>query len=359
MKLFPRGLCYVGYAIAALLLLSCSENEKNNKTTAQARPVKAIQIGNATALDGRFFPGKAKASQEVDLSFNVAGSLIELPVKIGDKIKKGDLVAKLDPRDFQAKVKAAKAEFMRDKQNYQRAKELVGKGHISKSDYDLVESKWIMAQSNLELAEKALVDSVIKAPFDGQIANLYVENFQTISSHQQVARLLNISEIEMVIQIPESAISLMSSVSNIVVLFDAFPTHSIPAQIKEISNEASPDTRTYPVTLLLQQPKDIEILPGMAGKAKGVIKKKNTQSELTVPVSAVLTVGDTNKTFVWLVDPESGRVHQQEIQIGELTPSGLSVLKGIKAGDWLVIAGIHSLKEGDVVSILNQEDKKK
>ncbi|KTC75966.1 membrane fusion protein [Legionella birminghamensis] len=356
MKRLPGLLRCVFCTMAFLFLISCSENENTSKV-AEKRPVKAIQIGNATVFEGRFFPGKAKASQEVELSFNVNGSLIELPVKIGDKIKKGDLVAKLDPRDFEAKVKAAKAEFIRDKQNFQRAKELVGQGHISKSDYDLVESKWIMSQSNLELAEKAFIDSIIKAPFDGQIANLYVENYQSVSNHQPVARLLNISEIEMIIQIPESAISLMPHVTNIMVQFDAFPGRSISAQIKEISNEASPDTRTYPVTLILKQPEDIEILPGMAGKAKGDIKQKNDQAELTVPAAAVMTQGSTNKSYVWLVDPKNGKVHQQEVQLGELTSTGISVLKGIKAGDWLVIAGIHSLKDGDVVSILNQEDK--
>ncbi|WED43349.1 efflux RND transporter periplasmic adaptor subunit [Legionella cardiaca] len=350
-KVVPR-VCYLMLSIT--LLISCGENG-NNQSAAQARPVKVIQIGNFKSFDSRSFPGRAKASQEVDLSFNVSGSLIELPIKVGDKVKKGDLIAKLDPREFEAKLKSAQAEATRDKQNYLRAQELVGKGHISKSDYDLVESKWTISQANLDLAEKALVDSVIKAPFDGQIANLHVENYQTISAQQNIARLLNISQIEMVIQVPENAISLVPEAKNITVQFDAFPDQLIPAKIKEISNEASPDTRTYPVTLIMQQPKNIEILPGMAGKVKGKIEK-NSHNKLTVPASAVLTMGTNNKTYVWVLNPTTKKVHRQQIQIGELTSTGISVLSGLTSGDWVVIAGIHSLKEGEAVTILNQED---
>jgi RND family efflux transporter MFP subunit len=343
------------FMLASLSLISCSERDNKPLPSAQARPVKAFQIGNVQSFAGRSFPGRAKASQEVDLSFNVSGSLVELPIKIGDKVKSGGLIAKLDQREFAAKVISAKAEVTRDKQNYLRAKELVGKGNISKSDYDLVESKWIMSEANLDLAQKALADSIISAPFDGQIANLYVENFQAISSRQVIARLLNIMQIEMVVQIPENAISLIPQAKNILVEFDAFPKHLIPAKIKEISNEASPETRTYPVTLIMQQPKDITILPGMAGKANGQIEKKIALSKLSVPASAVMTRGTDNKTYVWIIDLTTKKVHQQQITIGELTSTGIAVVDGLKSGDWVVVAGIHTLMEGESVTILNQE----
>ena len=128
-------------------------------------------------------------------------------------------------------------------------------------------------------------------------------------------------------------------------------------QIKEISNEASPDTRTYPVTLIMQQPKDIIILPGMAGKVTGRVEEKKSQSQLTVPASALFTIGEENKSYVWLINVDTKQVHRQQISIGEIKPTGVSVLSGLKQGDWVVIAGIHNLKEGEKIVILNQEDK--
>lgn len=338
-------------------LVACGESQNKNPSD-EARPVKAIQIGNSKSFNARSFPGKAKATQEINLSFNEGGTLIELPIKIGDKVKKGELIAKLDPKEFEFKLKSAEAEMLRDNQNFLRAKELVGKGHISKSDYDLLQAKLAVSQANLDLAAKALKDSIIVAPFDGQVSDSFVENFQTVSKQQVIARLLDISQIEMVIQVPESAISLIPYAKDIVVQFDSFPNHSIPAQIKEISHEASSDTRTYPVTLIMQQPGDIEILPGMAGKVKGKIESKNNSQKLiNIPITALLTTGTDNKSYVWVIDTKTNQVHQRQVTIGELTETGVSILKGLQENEWVVTAGVHSLDEGEKVNLLNKKDE--
>jgi RND family efflux transporter MFP subunit len=346
-------ICYFILAIIGVSIVSCNQNQDKQKSTT-ARSVKAIQIGNLSGFNGRAFPGRARAFQQVNLSFNVNGSLVELPLKIGDPVKKGSLIAKLDPKEFETKLQAAQAEFERDQQNYSRAKALVEKGHISKSDFDLLKAKLGVSDANKGLAEKALKDSVLLAPFSGKISNLYVENFQTVSTKQNIARLLDTSQIEMVIQIPEGLISYMPFTNHIIVHFDPFPNQEIPATIKEISNEASPETRTYPVTLIMQQPKDIEILPGMAGKATGQVDQEKLLKKLTIPSSAVMSTDSEQKTFVWIINPKTHQLSQRSITIGELTPTGISVIKGLQEGEWVVTAGIHGLKEGETVTILNQ-----
>jgi membrane fusion protein, multidrug efflux system len=345
---------YSLYLLTSSMLLSCSDTTKKNEV-AQARPVQAIKVSNSNTINGRAFPGRATATQEVNLSFNVNGTLMELPVKVGDKIKTGVLIARLDPKEFEVKLKSANAELMRDEKNFQRAKQLIQKGNISQVDYDLLETKLSVSQANLALAEKSLKDTVINAPFNGKIASVTVENYQTVASKQVIARLLDTSEIEMVIQIPENFISAIPKIDTIVVQFDAFPKELIPAQIKEISNEASPDTRTYPVTLSMHQPKSIEILPGMAGKARGSITKSaSLTNTLTVPASSLFTHDSDHKSYVWVIDTKTLQVHQHHVRIGELTPTGVSILDGLTSGEWVVTAGIHSLSEGEKVTILNQ-----
>lgn len=345
------------YSLCLILsgfLLSCDKTPTKTKTQ-QPRPVQAIKVGSDNRINGRSFPGRATATQEVDLAFNVSGTLLELPVKIGDKIKTGTLIARLDPNEFEVKLKSVKAELQRDAKNYNRAKQLIQRGNISQSDYDLLEAKLAITQANLALAEKALRDTIINAPFNGRIASIPVKNFQAVAAKQIIARLLDTSEIEMIIQIPESLISAVPKVDNIIVQFDVFPDELIPAKIKEISNEASPDTRTYPVTLSMKQPKSVEILPGMAGKAKGSVPNTaGLTNTLTIPVSALLTHGSDSKSYVWIIDKKTLQVHQRQVNIGELTPTGISITKGLRPGDWLVTAGIHSLKEDDKVTILNQ-----
>jgi len=351
-------LCYFFTLFMLIIGLVACGDSQNKPAPKQPRPVKAIQTGHSTLFNARSFPGKAKATQEINLSFNEGGTLIELPIKIGDKVKKGELIAKLDPKEFEFKLKSAEAEMMRDKQNYLRAKELVGKGHISKADYDLLRAKYEVSKSSLDLAEKALKDSIISAPFDGQVSDSFVENYQAVSKQQVIARLLDISQIEMTIQIPENAISIIPHATDIVVQFDSFPNHLIPAKIKEISHEASADTRTYPVTLIMEQPDDIKILPGMAGKVKGKIQSDNQlQNKMIIPLSALMTVGNDKKSYVWVINTQTSEVHKQQVEIGELSATGVTILKGLHENEWIVSAGVHSLDEGEKVTILHLKDE--
>lgn len=318
------------------------------------RPIPAIKVGETGKISGRNFPGRATATQEVDLAFEVGGRIIERPVNIGDSVKTGDVIARLDPRDFQARVKSTQAELRKTRQNFKRAKKLIKDGFISQSEYDRLESAVDVAEANLAIATKALVDSVITAPFNGRIANLFVENYQTVPQKKLVARLLDTSKIEMVVQIPENLISQVSYVENIRVTYDSFPDVALPATIKEISNEASQTTRTYPVTLIMKQPEAIEILPGMAGRATGtlVMPESSTESvQLIVPINAVFTPDTEKQNYVWVINEETGQVTLRSIKTGRLTQTGIQVIEGLQAGEWIAMAGVHTLREGQKVRI--------
>lgn len=349
-SLFIQTLALV---VLSSLLIACEDGE--SKITPAARPVKTIRINVETNSTRRSFPGRAQAVQEIDLSFKVSGRLIERPIKVGDLVKQGQIIARLDSREFEARLKSARAEAARDQQNFRRAQQLTQGGHISKADFELLKTKATVAKANVDLAEKTLADAVIKAPFAGRIASISVKNHQTVTANQPIARLLDTSHIEMVIQVPETIISAIPHVMDITVQFDAFPNVLIPAQIKEISNEASTETRTFPVTLTMDQPDNIKILPGMAGNATGTMVTPDKTSLITLPESAVFSIGSEKNSYVWIVDKSTQKVHQQQVIIGELTATGISIIGGLKTDDLVVIAGVHSLREGDAVILLNHQ----
>lgn len=349
-SLFIQTLALV---VLSSLLIACEDRE--SKVNPAARPVKTIRISVETHSTRRSFPGRAQAVQEVDLSFKVGGRLIERPIKVGDLVKQGQIIARLDSREFEARLKSARAEAARDQQNFRRAQQLTQGGHISKADFELLKTKATVAKANVDLAEKTLADAVIKAPFAGRIASISVKNHQTVTANQPIARLLDTSHIEMVIQVPETIISAIPQVTDITVQFDAFPNVLIPAQIKEISNEASTETRTFPVTLTMDQPDNIKILPGMAGNATGTMVTPDKTSLITLPESAVFSLGSEKNSYVWIVDKSTQKVHQQQVIIGELTATGISIIGGLKTDDLVVIAGVHSLREGDAVTLLNHQ----
>ena len=352
-------------------LQGCGKKEVEEKKV--IRPVMAMKVTDAVQFRQRQFPGTAKATQEIDLSFRVSGPLITLPVDIGDEVSTGDVVARIDPRDYEVELRSARGELneaiaimKRANADYKRVKTIfeTDPGAVSQISVDNA----LQTRDSARAKVDALTASVatkkdrleythLKAPFDGIVVNKYVENFQDVRQKQAVVRIVDDSNIEMIISIPESLISLASEAINIEVIFDPFPDRKIPAEIKEIGKEASRTTRTYPVTLIMEQPDDINILPGMAGKATGEAPEDTSllPEGRPVPVSAIFSPDDIDKTYVWIIDEKSKQVTKQEVTTGRLSNTGIMVTDGLETGVWIATAGVHNLREGMEVRILEEK----
>jgi len=166
-------------------------------------------------------------------------------------------------------------------------------------------------------------------------------------------RLLDASRVQIVVDIPETLISRLPQVEEFWVVFDAFPDRKITAELFAVGTEASLTTRTYPVTLIMDQPEDINILAGMAGRAYG--RRRSAQAgsdELVVPASAVFTPDDSTESRVWIVNRDTGIVSLRSVKTGGFTNNGIALTEGVEAGEWVATAGVHSLKEGQRVRIL-------
>ena len=170
-----------------------------------------------------------------------------------------------------------------------------------------------------------------------------------------IVRLLDPLSIEMVVDIPENLISLAPLVDELFVVFDTFPDVVVTARISEIGAEASATTRTYPVTLAMEQPEGIEILPGMAGRVwrEGRVETAGS-AQFTIPPAAVFIPSDEEATSVWVVDPESLKVGRRQVVLAAPVMTGLPVIEGLVPGEILVTAGVHSLVDGQEVSILEE-----
>lgn len=405
----------------AVLLGGCA---KKTETSEQpARPVRAIKIGDASDIEGRSFPGRAKATQEINLSFRVGGELVSLPIDVGDVVKKGDVLSTLDPRDFQATLDSAQAarlqavarlEAMRiarpeeirlkdaevreaeavlalaesnlkrsigiqnedpgaisqadvvlDKADRDRSAALLDRNKESlkiakegarKEDITAKEAEIKSIDADVAMAKNNLEYTRLVAPFDGTVVAKQVENYQTVLPRQVICRLLDTSKIEFVIDVPESMISLVPQVANIVCVFDAFPDHEIPAEIKEIGTEASTTTRTFPVNLIMDQPGGITILSGMAGTASGQAKPDGDAGKqgIVIPAGAVFTPETEKQSYVWTVDESAQTVSRKPVTVGVPTAVGILITDGLSVGQWIVTAGVHSLVEGQQVRLLTE-----
>ena len=174
------------------LVLSIVGCEKKDATEQPIiRPVRAMKVSDVNQAMARSFPGRAKATQELDIAFEVAGKLIQRPVDIGTVVEAGQLLAMLDPRDFENKLASAKAERKRAQAHLSRIRVAVRSGAVAQQDLTDAQARFEAADANVNIRAKALEDSVLHAPFDGNVAMTYVENFQNVQAKQPVLRLLD------------------------------------------------------------------------------------------------------------------------------------------------------------------------
>ncbi len=355
-------------AAASLLLAGCTDEPPPAKEL--VRPVRAMQVADTSAFKARKFPGRARAARQVELSFRVAGPLIALPVKVGDTVKKGDVVARIDPRDYNVQVQNVRAQLESAQAGAKKAvadlERLEGvrarnPGFVAQVDYDTAVQNRDAAAANvsalrasLAAAQDQLQYTALEAPFAGVVVDTYVENFEDVRAKQPVVRIVDDSRIEFVVSVPENLISLVPQVRGVKVEFDALPGMAVDAEIKEIGSEASAATRTYPVTLVMDQPESSRILPGMAGNAFGEPPADAAPVGVEVPVSAVFTNEAGDVSFVWIIDEQRKTVSRRKVTAGELTERGIRVTDGLSPGEWIATAGVHYLREGQQVRLLDE-----
>ncbi|MDJ0686015.1 MAG: efflux RND transporter periplasmic adaptor subunit [Alphaproteobacteria bacterium] len=355
-----RALAIAGCALA-LTLAACEEPQEQ---TEFVRPVRAMKIQDAETFVQRSFPGRAAATREINASFRVGGQLFKRPIDLGMEVKQGDLIAALDPATYQAEVDRTNAELAsaiavldRADQELTRQSTLLEEGWVTEARVQTVQATQsaaqaavIAARSAVARAELDLSYTTLTAPFDGVIVETYVENFQTVFPEQPIARIVDTSQIEFWISIPEGLISLAPYVREVTVEFDAFPGQALPAQIKEIKNEASQTTRTFDVNLIMDQPEGFTILPGMAGRASQGrldLPEDLSVTGFEVPLAAIHNPSG-DQDYVWVIDEETMAVSHREITVIEPAPRGMRV-QNVAPGEWVVIAGVEYLREGQKV----------
>jgi RND family efflux transporter MFP subunit len=307
-------------------------------------------------IGGRWWPGRAKATLEVDLGFEVAGQLQERSVDVGDEVQAGEVMARLDPRDYENLLTRAKAEQDRAKAFYDRVAEAAKTNAVSRQDLDDARARYNQSQAQVRIRQKAVDDCRIVAPFDGLVSATFVDNFQNVQVKQPVVRFLDVSKLEMIINIPENLINYTDYVEGIRIRFDALPGVEIPATIKEVGREATRATRTFPVTLIFDaEGPGAQVQPGMAGEATGKVELPAglQQAGIEVPASALFTPDglETQDDYVWIVDEQSSTVKLRKVEAGSITLTGGTLVKGLEPGERLVTAGVHRLREGQQVKL--------
>lgn len=352
------------FFLPLLLLGGCSGDEEDRPEV--IRPVKSIKLGTYEGGVQRRFPARIYASKRAEMSFRVPGKVTTLPVKEGDIVKEGDVLASLDPTDYQITVNDAQAKFERAEADYKRAKKLVKDGFISRTDFDKLESNYKSARAALDKAQQDLSYTTLKAPFDGVVAKRYVENFEEVRRKQEVFSMQSTEMIDVKFDIPETLVlkirekrreEMLDDRPEDPFVFVSFPgtEKSYPLRFKETATRADPRTRTFEVTFTMETPDEINILPGMSAEIEVDISQVLGRKEdvIYVPVTAVFADPEGKDiSLVWVLDEQTRQVEQREVTLGELTGSDVEITSGLKGDERIVTAGVHHLKPGQQVLLM-------
>ncbi len=344
-------------SLAVMIFTACSEEEVPKKEL--VRPVKTMTVGRVKDEVGKGYPGTSKAAQEAELSFKVGGPIIKYNVNPGAMVRKGALVAAIDPRDYIIRKQSAEAAYNQAKAEADRYERLWKKGSVAKNDYDKKLARSLELKAALEDAINDLKDTKLYASFTGFYGPKLVEIGQEVQPYEPVATLSNLSVIEIVTTIPEQLAVKFRDFESFEVRFDTYPDQVFTARLKEMEKVPTPEGFKLHLYLNYKfnpnNPKQPKISAGMSCRVNINLKSDESQNFI-IPFSAVFEGETDNTQSVWIVDTNTMTVKKQHVKIGNFVGKEYVLIeKGLKSGQTIVVAGAKRLIEGQKVKILDQK----
>ncbi len=372
---------WICLSFALLTLLGCSSKKESQEEEA-IRPVKYGVITSSQGKSVFSFSGVAQSDRQAELSFRVAGTVRSMRVRLGDRVLRGQVIATLDPTDYdiqaqqasasqkgtEANLQSAETQLIIARSNYQRIEKLFENNNVPLSEFEQAKSQLESAASQYEAAKTQVSSAAyqtqaarnqvnytrLQAPFNGIVTDLLVEENELVGSGKAVAVLNSEEGQEVNVGIPENFISKVRKGQKVQVLFSVLGDTTFRGTVREVSFAAG-SSPTYPAIIGIDDP-SAEIRPGMAARAtfSWSDAKDELPEHLVCPVSAVGEQGDANFVFV-LTKNKAGNyaVEKRPITIGELLPTGFEVLSGVQKGELVATAGLRALLNGMQVTLLD------
>ncbi|TGV03520.1 efflux RND transporter periplasmic adaptor subunit [Flavivirga rizhaonensis] len=351
--------------LSLIAFVSCKEEKQVKEVV--LRPVKYAVVGDVDAHKIRTFSGTAKAGDAINLSFRSGGIITKVNHWKGSKVKKGDVIARLDNVEASlayeqsvSALKSAESSMNTAKSNLNRIKSLYEKGSNSLSDYEAAKNSYQTALDQYESAKRnksiqatQLSYGVVKAPKDGLIADTDGGVGERVAAGHVFAILNAGKDIKIEVGLPENVVNRAAAGMKTKLEFSAIEGKVFDGTVTEVAPIINPEAATYNTAIFLDIP-DPEIKPGMAADVTFNFSETTNTSDtsLIIPVKAV---GEDGKgRFVFLIttkDKITGTVNKRYIELGELTTDGFKVKKGLVNGDKIATAGLQTLLDGQDVRL--------
>ncbi|MEE4240838.1 MAG: efflux RND transporter periplasmic adaptor subunit [Desulfopila sp.] len=381
--LIRTSLC-IGSAVVTLLLLllaGCSEEQKTEPDSL-VRPVRYVTLEAGDQSKSRTFSGTAVSARQSSLSFKVAGTIQNIPVKIGDVVDKGTLLAELDETDLKVEVESAEANLRSveadaqasltavntTRSNYARIEKLYESDNVSLSEFEkargdfetaqaqrkAANSQVATARTKLQAAKNQLSYTKLTAPFAGIINSIEVDENEEVAPGSAIMIISGFDKLEVKVNLSDLYISNIRRNMPCVVTFPSLPDIRVDGLVSEVPFAAS-DVPTYPVTISIEAA-DERLRPGMSANVTFNFSSSGEGNSIYLPVDAV---GEDNEgNFVFILEATEKNIYlakKRKVTLGPLSETGFEVEAGVSAGEKIATSGLQILLDGMQVTLLDKK----
>lgn len=348
----------VGAVFLIVLLSACRGGDDDVK--AEIRPVRSVTVSAADSSGVITLTGRVQAQAEVNQSFRLDGQLIERLVDIGDRVKSGQLIARLDSQNEQSGLQSAQAQLIGAqvqlvdaRNNFNRMRDLVVEDAVSRAAYDhaeavlkTAEAQLKSAQSQLTLAQNRLGFTRLYSDVGGVVTARGAEVGEVVSAGRMIVQIAQAGARDAVFDVPAQIKDSGLRNSAIEVSLTSDPSVKAAGRVREVSPRADPVTGTFQVRIrLLNTPSAMRLGSTVTGRLT-----LGSAPGIEIPASALFRAA--GKTAVWVVDPKSMEVSTRTVDIRANNSTKVRVASGLNAGDIVVIAGVQALRPGQKVRLL-------
>jgi multidrug efflux system membrane fusion protein len=351
------------WILAAAMILGlagCGQEEAASE--APLRKVRFIEVSEEMGGIVRTFSGSSQSAQQSRMSFKVPGTIVELPIQVGDNLRRGDLIARLDPSEYQLQAQQAQASLAQAEAsarnadaNYDRVKGLYENTNASRNDLDSARANSESAKALSSAAEKALELTNLSVSYtrltagmDCSVASVIVDLNENISTGATVAEVNCGSDLEVKFDVPESVIGEILQGMVAVIRFTAVPDQLFSGLVKQVAVAATQEV-TFPVVVAIDG-SNPQLRPGLAAEVVLEFERKGPDVHL-LPLSSIVNRSDGTFVYIAEQDGDEAVLSLRLVEVAELTESGVEITKGLSMGDLVVTAGVSVVRAGQRVQI--------
>lgn len=343
----------------AVFLLAACHREKE-PVIPEVRPVRTVIVAVRDAGETTVLTGHVEAENEVALAFRISGRMIARPVNVGDQVKPGQVVAKLDPqnelnglRSAQANLSAAQAQFTQARNNFERQRRLLERRVSSRAEFEHAEETFQTAESQVDDAEsqvKIAQDRVSYTELDSDVAGAVTargaEPGEVVQAGQMIIRVARQDGRDAVFDVPAQLLRSAPGDVPVKVILTDDPSVTAAGRVREVAPQADPATRLFKVKVgLIEPPAAMRLGSTVTGSVQ-----LESAPAMVIPASALTEFN--GKPAVWLVDPSSLTVSLRNIEVSHFEPGTVVVSHGLDTGEIVVTAGVQALHPGQKVRLL-------